>query len=75
MINVYLTPKRVVEALRAAGYPLPASHACAAHHVAGLADTGRLPAVRTAGKHRRFSPNAVNQFIRDWQAKFTGGKA
>ena len=64
--TVYMTTRRVVEALRAAGYPLPANNDCARMHVVRMKDV--LPhATRTIGGHRRYSPNTVRKFIEEWQ--------
>ena len=66
--TVYMTTRMVVEALREAGYPMPANNDCARMHVVRM--SAALPhATRTIGGHRRYSPNTVQQFIEEWQTE------
>jgi len=63
----HMTPAQVIAALRQAGYPLPDAGTAAREHLHRLQASGCLPCIRTAGGHRRYSPNDVRAFQEAWQ--------
>ena len=63
-----LSSKGAIQHLREGGYPMPKSNDSARKHLLYLGKRG-LQYVTTAGGWRRYRPEHLDTFLKEWRAK------